>query len=372
MLYFYFMDFLETVFLDNTIKSYCIAVGVILLMLVLKRYFSRYLTSILYRFFYRIWPNVVKNKFTDLVAEPLEWLLFILIAIFTIDKLNFPSAWYFKIYGYAIDDVLSRVGIGIIILVFTWFLLRIIDFIALILEQKAAVTSDKTDDQLVVFFRDFFKVIIAIIGFLLIIKACFKQPVGNLLTSLSVVGAVMALAARESLENLIASFIIFFDKPFTTGDTLKVNAVTGTVEKIGLRSTRIRTADKTLVTVPNKQMVDSVVDNWSMRTHRRAEIKLNLPSATTAITIKTIINRIKQQLEKDKHLITSYAVHLTEINRPSTLLVTEYFTGPITFEEFTSLKEQYNFFIKTLLEEHNINLGNEVAIDNILKNITPE
>jgi MscS family membrane protein len=79
-------------------------------------------------------------------------------------------------------------------------------------------------------------------------------------------GAALALAARESLENIIASFIIFFDKPFVTGDNLKIQQVTGTVERIGLRSTRIRTADKTLVSVPNKQMVDSIVDNLSMRT----------------------------------------------------------------------------------------------------------
>ncbi|MEI9958567.1 MAG: mechanosensitive ion channel domain-containing protein [Ferruginibacter sp.] len=59
------------------------------------------------------------------------------------------------------------------------------------------------------------------------------------------------------MENLIASFIIFFDKPFTAGDTLTANNISGTVEKIGLRSTRIRTADKTLVTIPNKLMVDS-------------------------------------------------------------------------------------------------------------------
>jgi MscS family membrane protein len=99
----------------------------------------------------------------------------------------------------------------------------------------------------------------------MIIKACFNQPLGHLLTGLSIVGAALALSARESLENLIASFIIFFDKPFFSGDTVKVNNITGTVEKIGLRSTRILTTDKTLVTVPNKQMVDSIVDNWSMR-----------------------------------------------------------------------------------------------------------
>jgi MscS family membrane protein len=137
------------------------------------------------------------------------------------------------------------------------------------------------------------KVIISIIGVLFILKAAFNQNIGSLLTGLSIVGAAMALAAKESLENLIASFIIFFDKPFFTGDTLKVNNVSGTVEKIGLRSTRIRTTEKTLVTVPNKQMVDSVVDNMSMRTQRRAEIKLVLSDKTKATAAQTFNNGYK-------------------------------------------------------------------------------
>ena len=95
-------------------------------------------------------------------------------------------------------------------------------------------------------------------------------------------GAAIALATRESLENLIASFIIFFDKPFATGDTVKVLQFTGTVEKIGLRSTRIRTESKTYITVPNKQMVDSVVDNISLRTQRKAEIKLEMEVQNSA------------------------------------------------------------------------------------------
>ena len=73
------------------------------------------------------------------------------------------------------------------------------------------------------------------------------------------------MSARESLENLIASFIIFFDKPFETGDTVKIKEFVGVVERIGLRSTRIRTFDKSLVAVPNKQMVDNILDNWSKR-----------------------------------------------------------------------------------------------------------
>ena len=348
------MNFFNTIYFDNSVKNYCIVGGTILLMLILKRFLSRYIASLLFRLTHSLWKNVDKKSFTDLVVEPLEWLLLVLIAVFAIDKLNFPAAWQYKVYGHATDEILNKIGMGIIITVFTWFLLRIIDFIALVLEQKAAKTENRSDDQLIVFFRDFLKVIVALLGLLLLTKACFSQPIGNLLTSLSIVGAVLALAARESLENLIASFIIFFDKPFATGDLLKVNTVTGVVERIGLRSTRIRTADKTLVTVPNKQMVDSVVDNWSMRTHRRSEIKLELSPKTTAQDTRKCIDEIKILFETKKDLFTASSVYLSDISKNGLLIVIEYFTQPITIDLFNQVKEEINMLLKKIMEENNV------------------
>ncbi|WP_462275373.1 hypothetical protein [Ferruginibacter sp.] len=151
------MDFLDKIILDNTIRSYCIVAGTILVMLLLKRYFSRYIAAVLYRIFQNLWKGVAKQNFIDLVVEPLEWLLVLLIAVFAIDKLNFPAEWQYKIYGHAIDDILTRLGIGIIIVAFTRFLLRVIDFIALVLEQNASITPDKAHDQLVILFPRFFK-----------------------------------------------------------------------------------------------------------------------------------------------------------------------------------------------------------------------
>jgi MscS family membrane protein len=364
------MDFLDTILFDNTIKSYCIVGSIILVTLILKRYFSRYIAALLYRLFHLIWKNVDKKSFVNLVVQPLEWLLVVLIAVFTIDKLNFPSAWQFKIYGHALEEIFTKTGIAIIIIFFTRFLLSIIDFIALVLKNKAAITEDKADDQLVIFFRDFLKVIVGIVGVLLFIKACFGQPIGGLLTSLSIVGAAVALAAKESLENLIASFIIFFDKPFTAGDTVKVNSVIGSVEKIGLRSTRIRTADKTLVTVPNKQMVDSVVDNWSMRTHRRGEIKLELAATTTTNQAQQIISELKKILQSKTDIINSFTVYLTEINKHGNTIVAEYFTLHLTLDSFNQLKEELNFTVKDILENSNITMaatGNTVTIINEAK-----
>jgi MscS family membrane protein len=364
------MNFLDEIFLGNTIRSYCIVAGIILFVLLFKRYFSRYIAALLYRLFNHISKSVDKKNFVDLVVEPLEWLLVVSIAVLTIDKLNFPKYLQYKIYGHDIDEITSRLGIAIIVIFFTRFLLRIIDFIALVLAHKAEATHDKTDDQLVIFFRDFLKVIVGIIGVLMLVKACFNQPIGGLLTSLSIVGAAVALAAKESLENLIASFIIFFDKPFITGDTVKVNLITGQVEKIGLRSTRIRTADKTLVTVPNKQMVDSVVDNWSMRTNRRGEIKLELAVQTSTAKTQDLIAVIKKILQSKTDMISSSTVHLTEINKNGILIIAEYFTPHIHIETFNQLKEEVGFAVKDVLEKNGIEMAsntNTVTIINETK-----
>ncbi len=355
------MEFLDKIFWDNPIRSYLIVAGIILLALILKRYVSRYLAALFYRLVQRVWKTVSRTSFIDLVVEPLEWFVVILIAVFAIDKLNFPDALMYTLYGHTTADILSRAGTAIIIVTFIWLVLRLMDFIAMVLEEKANLTADARDNQLIVFFRDFLKVIIGVIGLLLIIKACFNQPLGNLLTGLSIVGAALALGAKESLENLIASFIIFFDKPFFAGDTVKVNNVIGKIEKIGLRSTRIRTGDKTLVTVPNKQMVDTMVDNWSMRTERRAEIKLELSVKTSLTVTEILLTSLKQTLAGKGEEITSYSVYLKELNKSGVTIIIEYFTLPFSLEEFDELKQSINLQIKKLLEENDVAFSGEAS-----------
>ena len=351
------MDFLEKIYLDNTIAQWLTVAGVILLALLLKKYVSRYLASLLYRMVYKTWKSVDKKSFVDLLLAPLQWFVLTLIAVFSIDKLNFPSAFFFNLYRINTQLIFERTGITVIVLVFTWLQLRLIDFISLVLESKASLTEDKSDDQLIVFFRDFLKVILGIIGFLLLLKFTFGQNIGNLLTGLSIVGAALALAAKESLENIIASFIIFFDKPFKTGDDLTIQSITGNVERIGLRSTKIRTADKTLVSVPNKQMVDSIVDNLSMRTERRDAIIIELSQKTNSSDVKKAIEKIKSNLQQLSPALIFYAVYLKEITKTGLQIHIEYLTPITPVVQIESLKQNIQLQIKEILEELKIELS---------------
>ncbi len=199
----------------------------------------------------------------------------------------------------------------------------------MILHQKAEQAHDQQDNQLVVFFKDFFKVMFVILGFLMVLKFAFSYPITNLITALSIGGAAIALSTRESLENLIASFIIFIDKPFMVGDIVKVQTITGTVEKIGLRSTRIRTDQKTYVTMPNKQMVDSVMDNLSLRTQRRGFMQLELSADTSRETVQQLVLGIQHLLQVRKDQIESSSVFLSDIVEELIRSTAEFFTAPI-------------------------------------------
>lgn len=351
------MEFLDRQFLDNSIRAYLTVLLIILVVLVFRRFVSRYLASLGYRSMNKMLRNVDRQNFLDLIAQPIRWFLLTVVTVFSLDKLNYPSALDFSIYGHTAADILARTGPGLIIASFIWLVLRLVDFVALVLEQKALQTNDTRDNQLIVFFRDFLKVIITVIGILWIIKVCFHQPIGSILTGLSIVGAALALAAKESLENLIASFIIFFDKPFFTGDTVKVNQVAGTVEHIGLRSTRIRTAEKTLVTVPNKQMVDTMLDNWSLRTARRAEIRLELEQQTPIARIQELMHFTSQLIGQQGDAIQSFEVVLKDISKTGLLVQIEFYTQPVSMADFDRLKQSLLIPVKQFMEDRGISFA---------------
>lgn len=348
-------EFLEKIWLDNPVKNYLIVLAVILFVLIFKRYISRYFALLLFELVSRVWKNLDKKSFIGLVIRPMGMFLFILVSIVALHKLNFPRDLNVELYGSSVKRIVESIGTIIIIVAFMRLLLRVLDFVSYILERKADQTPTQTDNQLIIFFRDFFKVLIAVIGVLMVLKFAFRFDISSLLTGLSIVGAAVALALRESLENLIASFIIFFDKPFTQGDLVKVQNITGNVEKIGLRSTRIRTDQKTYVTVPNKQMVDSVLDNLTLRTQLKAELRLQVSLSTSSGDLEQLIAGIRKILQHKE--VENFTVVMNDIAPNAFLINVDYFTGPLTNAEFIQVKESLNLQVLKLMENLKIEMA---------------
>jgi MscS family membrane protein len=352
------MNFLDQIYFDNTLRSYIAVAITILLAFILKRIISKYATALLFKLGKAQWHGLDKQRFDSILIIPLERILVVVVTIFALDRLSFPKALIFSVHKVTSQDIVSAIVSAIIIICIVSLLLRFMDFLVQVIKHKSIDTKSASEYQLLFFFKDFIRVIIIIFGIIFILKYAFRLDIGNLLTGLSIVGAALALSARESLENLIASFIIFFDKPFETGDVVKVKDIKGTVERIGLRSTRIRTVDKSLVTVPNKQMVDNILDNWSARDLVRNEINTQLSPLTSSENLENAVRGIKEILSKQEK-IKSFSVHLQEITKDNALIVSVYFTLlGLPQEEVNSLRQEIFIHIRELQEKFEMEPSN--------------
>jgi MscS family membrane protein len=345
---------IEQEILSNSIKSYLYILGVVLATYIFKRFVSRFFASLIYTWIDKKNHSELRKSHVHRLVIPIEQFLLFLVAVIALYELKFPEVWSVHLFKLTLQQVIESVVKLFFIILFIRVCLRTLEFVSIVLEEKSKLTKDQTDDQLVLFFRDFFKVILYIIGVLLVLRYVFNENIGNLVTSLSIVGAAVALSMRESLENIIASFIIFFDKPFTVGDLVKVNNFTGTIEKIGLRSTRIRTQDKTYITVPNKQMVDTIVDNISLRSERKIEMDIQLSVQTTASLIAMLSAHIRSVIAQQSHILSS-TVFVADAGKQAHIIHVEcYVAMQVSISSLQQLREKINVEIIEFANQHQI------------------
>ena len=122
------------------------------------------------------------------------------------------------------------------------------------------------------------------------------------LAGLGVGGIAVALAAQKTLENIIGGVSIIFDRAVSVGDTLKVGSTLGIVDDIGLRSTRIRTSDRTVVTVPNGQIATMILENFSSRDKFWFHPIVNLHHRTTSLQMNAVLDRIRGLLKENQQI----------------------------------------------------------------------
>jgi MscS family membrane protein len=218
---------------------------------------------------------------------------------------------------------------------------------------RASLTESKSDDQLVPFVKESIKVIIVIFSVFFMLGAIFKLNIASLIAGLGIGGLAIALAAKESLENLLGSFTIFLDKPFIIGDLIRINGIEGNVEKIGFRSTRIRTLEKSFVTVPNKKLVDTELDNLSLRIQRRAKFSIGLTYDTKATQFKNIISEIQAYIEKHPHVLPNETrVRLHEFDASSLNIMVLYFVDTLEYDTYLDVREDINYKIIEIVENN--------------------
>jgi MscS family membrane protein len=351
--------FLQQTFLGNSIETYCWFLGITLAGLLFKQLISKFLAFIAYKILQKHATGVGYEQLLALVRKPLGIVILLLTFYIAFDRLEFPGEWNLvptEKFGLRmfLFGTFQIAVIGSI----TWTVLRFTDFFGLILMYRASLTETKADDQLVSFIRESIKVIVVILAFFLVLGTVFKLNVASLIAGLGIGGLAIALAAKESLENLMGSFTIFLDKPFTIGDHIRVNSIEGTVEHIGFRSTRIRTLEKTYLTVPNKKMVDTELDNLTLRLQRRVKFDISLLYETTSEQFKTIVADIQAYIDNHPQILpTDNKVRLFSFGDSGINIMVMYFVNTKDNDIYLNVRQEINYKIMEIVQ----NRGSDFA-----------
>ena len=225
-----------------------------------------------------------KSRLRDRLVQVLSLLLVFVILKRLYPALQLPvrTAEFFRV-GLAIF-------IGVLVAV---LLYRITRIIIVYLQKAAEATESKMDDQVLPVIERSITVMI-VVGTLFYVLSKLNVNVTALIAGLSIGGIALALAAQDTVKNLIGSVMIFMDKPFQVGDFVEIGGQFGSVVEVGFRSTRIMTKDSSVLSIPNGQVANMNLRNLGVRRFRLFETEIGLTYDTPAYLIEQFIEGIRK------------------------------------------------------------------------------
>ena len=234
------------------------------------------------------WAAKTETKFDDLLLDllkgPVKVISFVIFLHLGLRLFAWP-AWAETFISNALKIVVA--------ISLTYVALKFIDLLVSFWQQRAGESHDTVlDHQLFPIIRKALKVFTIIIA-ILVTSQNMGMNVTGLLASLSIGGLAVGLAAQDTLSNLFGAVAIFADRPFRIGDRIQVDKIDGTVETIGLRSTRVRNLDGHLVTIPNRNMANANIVNVSNRPNIKTVMNIGLTYDTPAAKVERAVKLLE-------------------------------------------------------------------------------
>ena len=243
----------------------------------------------------RKWAKRTPTKYDDIILElirgPIKVVTFVVLLHIGLRIFRWP-AWFTRFFSKSLHIIVA--------LSITYILLKVIDVLVNYWKERAASHADdkKFDDQLLPILRNTMKVFVVIVAVLLTSQN-LGLNITSLIASLSIGGLAIGLAAQDTLANLFGAVAVFADKPFRVGDRIRLDSVEGDVESIGMRSTRVRTPDGHLVTIPNKTVGNATITNIGRRPSIRTVMNLGLTHDTSTERLKSALQLLEEIYRSD-------------------------------------------------------------------------
>ena len=281
-------DFLQQVWWGNYAQMYIIVLCEIILVWVLYKLFKKFIFSMLKKFTSRT-PSEVDDAIVAAAEKFIVPFLYLAINYGILEQLNF------SLHS---EHVLKVVIAVITAYFFIRFINHTIHLSVLLYMQRKQEPAERImhlSGILIVL-----KVLVWIGGTLMLIEN-LGYNITTIITGLGIGGIAIALAAQNILTDLFSYFVIFFDKPFDIGDVISVNNITGTVERIGIKTSHIRSISGEQLIMPNTELVKSTIKNIKRLERRGVTVKLNVRYDTPEEKLKSLPDLLKEIINKQQH-----------------------------------------------------------------------
>ena len=245
---------------------------------------------------------------------------------------------------FEVADTLTSILVSIAI---GYLLYWMVDVPVKWLTDMAAKTKSKLDDMLIPIIRKSLRVTIVILLLVQIAQILSDKPITSIIAGLGIGGLAIALAAQDTIKNFFGSIVLFIDKPFEMGDRIVVDGQDGSVEEVGIRSTKIRTLDGHLVTLSNGKLADMTIRNIGKRPFIRRLFSLTVTYDTPPEKIEKGIALVKEILDNHEGMQADFPprVYFNDLNSDSLNILVIYWYHPPIYWDFMAFNEKVNLQI---------------------------
>ncbi len=278
-----------------------------------------------------------------------------------VKALHKPLKFAFLIFGlyifvsilYIQNEEVYKVLDSLVIINFFWILAAIVHALQGIVYKAMHKLTQELSDSLARFVLKLINILIWVLAGSSVLSL-WGINVTALLASLGLGGLAFALAAKDTAANLFGSIAILIDKSIKIGDWIRVDGIDGFVEDIGMRTTKIRTFEKSLIIVPNQIIANSKIENMSRRNSRRISLRIGLTYDTDNEQIEKITKEIKQMLNShsgiDQNDLTLVSFDNFGDSAKEIFIYTHSNTS--IWKEYLAIKESINYKINEIVEKN--------------------
>ena len=245
----------------------------------------------------------------------------------------------------------------LIVIGMTWIIYNLISLMFSILQIRASKTSTNVDEIILSLTSSILRIIVITVS-LFLIAEIFNIPYKTVIAGLGIGGLAFAIAAKDTIANFFGSAIIIADRPFKTGDKIKIGPDIGVITHVGIRSTKIRTIFDTILSIPNNKITQETIDNYSEREAMRVDTSFYLSLQTSKELLDKLDGEISEFLVQNEGVNSSKIIltGVDDFTKKGISFGVSFFVKASTDMEYSDRRHRIITDIAQMIKDNNVEL----------------